>query len=127
MFSAGLRWTRLNSGCTQMACGYLWVPRLSAFSSRWWNGLPSAVLICLATISPLAAETVQAAWLRYSRLSPAAAKLYARLPGTTVLLGDSAVLRSAQQELGLKVRVPLAEAVRRTALWYGFPAEDGQI
>ncbi len=71
--------------------------------ARWWIGLLSAVLICRATTSPLAAETGAAAWLRYSRLSPEAAKQYARFPGTTVLLGDSAVLRSAQQELVLGV------------------------
>jgi dTDP-glucose 4,6-dehydratase len=31
------------------------------------------------------------------------------------------------QELGLKARIPLEEAVRRTALWYGFPALGGQL
>ncbi len=33
-------------------------------------------------------------------------------------------IERARQELGLKVRVPLAEAVRRTAAWHGFPADD---
>ena len=38
-------------------------------------------------------------WLRYSALGPRAAKAYGRLPANTVLLGDSPVLHSAQQEL----------------------------
>ena len=33
----------------------------------------------------------------------------------------------ARQELGLQVRIPLAEAVRRTARWHGFPAQDARL
>jgi len=36
-------------------------------------------------------------------------------------------IERAHQELGLKVSVPLAEAVRRTALWHGFPAVGSQL
>jgi len=36
-------------------------------------------------------------------------------------------IERARQELGLKVRVPLAEAVRRTACWHGFPADSGRL
>jgi nucleoside-diphosphate-sugar epimerase len=36
-------------------------------------------------------------------------------------------IERAHQELGLKVRVPLVDAVRRTAAWHGYPAQDGQI
>jgi len=36
-------------------------------------------------------------------------------------------IERAHQELGLKVRVPLAEALRRTASWHGFPADNGQL
>jgi len=36
-------------------------------------------------------------------------------------------IERAYQELGLKVRIPLAEAVRRTAAWHGFPADGGQL
>jgi nucleoside-diphosphate-sugar epimerase len=36
-------------------------------------------------------------------------------------------IERAHQELGLKVSVPLAEAVRRTAAWHGFPAASGQL
>ncbi len=72
----------------------------------------TAALLCLVAASPLlsaempaeiSAETDAAAWLRYSKLSPEAAKHYARLPGTIVLVGDSTVLRCAQQELVLGV------------------------
>jgi len=45
------------------------------------------------------AETGAEAWLRYSHLSPQDAKRYERLPGTTILLGDSLLLKTARQEL----------------------------
>jgi len=53
----------------------------------------------MALPPPVAAETGAEAWLRYSALSPQAAKVYERLPVNTVLLGDSLVLKTAQQEL----------------------------
>jgi len=56
--------------------------------------------VCAAVLpSPVAAETGAEAWLRYSALSPQAAKTYERLPANTVSLGDSLVLKTAQQEL----------------------------
>jgi dTDP-glucose 4,6-dehydratase len=36
-------------------------------------------------------------------------------------------IERAHQELGLKVRVPLAEAVRRTASWHEFDADSGRL
>ncbi len=48
---------------------------------------------------PLAAETGAEAWLRYSALSPQAARSYKHLPVKVVGLGDSLVLKTAQQEL----------------------------
>ena len=57
-------------------------------------------LLGASAVSPwAAAETGAEAWLRYAALDSASAKSYARLPGQTVLLGESAVLRSAQEEL----------------------------
>jgi len=44
-------------------------------------------------------ELDRQAWLRYARLEPQAAKSYERLPDKVVVLGDSVVVRSAQQEL----------------------------
>jgi len=59
----------------------------------------TALLCASALPAPLAAETGAEAWLRYPALSPQAAKAYERLPANTVLLGDSVVLKNAQQEL----------------------------
>jgi len=59
----------------------------------------AALLGVTALPRPLAAETETEAWLRYSALSPEAAKGYRQLPDKTVLLGDSVVLHTAQQEL----------------------------
>ncbi len=59
----------------------------------------TAALFCTSFASPLQAETGADGWLRYSALSPQSAKLYSKLPGATVLLGDSPVLKTAQHEL----------------------------
>jgi alpha-glucuronidase len=48
---------------------------------------------------PLAAETGAEAWLRHSALSPRVARSYKHLPVKVVGLGDSLVLKTAQQEL----------------------------
>ena len=66
--------------------------------------LLAAALLGALAISPVAhAETGAEAWLRYSALAPQEAKQYARLPRETVLLDDSVVLKTAQQELMLGV------------------------
>ena len=53
-----------------------------------------------ALLSPsLYAETGAEGWLRYAALDRTAARTYQSLPATTVALGDSIVLKSAQQEL----------------------------
>jgi alpha-glucuronidase len=39
------------------------------------------------------------AWLRYERLDSQTAKIYAKLPAKAIVLGDSEVLKTAQQEL----------------------------
>jgi len=59
-----------------------------------------AAFLCATVLPhPANAETGADAWLRYSPLSPQAAKNYERLPPQIVLLGDSPVLKTAQQEL----------------------------
>ncbi len=58
-----------------------------------------AIALLCAWPVHVAAETGAEAWLRYSRLSPQAAKAYRKLPASTGLLGDSVVLQTAQQEL----------------------------
>jgi len=68
--------------------------------TRFSSALLGLILFGAAAALPrAAAETGAEAWLRYAALDPATAKNYARLPGQTVLLGDSPVLRNAQQEL----------------------------
>ena len=65
---------------------------------RFWR--LGVVLICaLASSLPVHSETGSDGWLRYAALDAHTAKRYARLPAETVLLGDSVVLKTAQQEL----------------------------
>ena len=66
----------------------------------------------------LHAETGAPAWLRYAALEPAARVQYqAAVPATAVLLGDSPVLQTAQQELIRGVRGMLGHTLRaETAL-----------
>jgi len=73
--------------------------------------LGTAFLWAIVLIPPVVAETGARAWLRYSALSPQAAKNYERLPDKTVLLGDSPVLKTAQQELIQDVSQMLGKAL----------------
>jgi len=82
------------------------------------------VLICLAAGSPLNAETGAEAWLRYSALDPQIAKRYERLPAQTVLLGDSAVLKTGQQELTRGMAKILGRTLRPGA---GSPTESAIV
>jgi alpha-glucuronidase len=59
------------------------------------------------------AETGAEAWLRYSTLSPQALKTYKSLPRKIVMLDDSVVLKSAQQELVRGIAQMLGETLRR--------------
>ena len=73
-------------------------------------------LVRMAVFSPpAAAETGAQAWLRYTALSPQAAKGYERLPKQTALLGDSPVLQTAQQELVRGVAQMLGRTLRVSA------------
>jgi len=59
----------------------------------------SVVVLCATAFGARsAAETDTEAWLRYSALSAEAARNY-HLPGNVVVLGESPVLKTAQQEL----------------------------
>ena len=71
-------------------------------------GLVFACLIAATAASETGAE----AWLRYSALSREAAKSYQHLPRKLVVLGDSAVLKTAQQELVLGAAQILGETLR---------------
>ena len=65
-----------------------------------------------ALTSPLAAETGAEAWLRYSKLNPQAAEVYRRLPDKVVLLDDSLVLKTAEQELSLGLEQMLGRVLQ---------------
>ena len=54
---------------------------------------------CLLVTNFLQAETGEEGWLRYAPLSAQEAKQYESFPSSLVLLGDSPLLKSAQQEL----------------------------
>jgi alpha-glucuronidase len=79
---------------------------------------------CAVLPPPVAAETGADAWLRYSPLSPQAVKSYQRLPNQTVLLGDSLVLHSAQQELVRGAAQMLGRTLRADA---GSPLQNAIV
>jgi alpha-glucuronidase len=74
--------------------------------------LGTAFLCATALPTLVAAETGAEAWLRYSALTPQAARSYQRLPSQTTLLGDSPVLHTAQQELVRGVAQMLGRTLR---------------
>ena len=77
--------------------------------------LGTAFLCAIVLTPPVDAETGTEAWLRYSALSPQVSKSYERLPAKTVLLGDSLVLKTAQQELVRGVGQMLGKPLRAGA------------
>src|SRR5215472_11325546 len=62
--------------------------------------------------TPSLAETGAEAWLRYARLDDRAARKYESLPATVVTLGQSAILRSSQEELVRRIRGMLGRSLR---------------
>ena len=75
--------------------------------------LAIGIVLC-AGVQPklLRAENGAAGWLRYAALDQRAARKYKRLPGATVMLNDSLVLKTAQQELILGVKGMLGRTLR---------------
>jgi alpha-glucuronidase len=65
--------------------------------------------------SMLRAETGAEAWLRYAPLGETEAARYSSLPASVVVLGDSLVLHSAQQEMIRGVRGMLGRTLREAA------------
>src|SRR5262245_55723882 len=61
---------------------------------------------------PLAAETGYEAWLRYAPLDGSARAKYESLPANVTIMGDSAVLRSAQDELIRGLRGMMGRTLR---------------
>jgi alpha-glucuronidase len=66
------------------------------------------ILVCCTAL----AETGEDAWLRYAPLAPKDAQAYSMLPATTIKLGDSELLSSAQSELIRGVRGLLGRTLR---------------
>ncbi len=76
----------------------------------------AAAFVCAPVfVSSAPAETGAEAWLRYSALTPQAAKNYQRLPDKIVLLGDSPVLTTARHELVRGVSQMLGKTLRLQA------------
>ncbi len=82
------------------------------------------VQLSLIALLALAAsgESGAEGWLRYARLDATTAKNYAHAPDSVVLLGDSPVLQSAQQEL----RLGMQQMLGRT-LTAGSTGEDAFV
>jgi len=68
--------------------------------------------LCALIPTSVSAETGAEAWLRYAALDGTAAQRYQSLPATTVVLGDSIVLKTAQQELIQGMRGMLGRTLR---------------
>jgi alpha-glucuronidase len=75
----------------------------------------SVVLLIFVTCGTAFAETGADAWLRYAPLNLQLAQTYQTLPASSVTLGDSAVLTSAQRELVRGVRGMLGRTLRVSA------------
>jgi len=72
-----------------------------------------AAAFVYAILSPSAfAETGADAWLRYVRLDAKAAKVYQHLPSQAMMVGDSLVMKSAQQELMRGISQMLGKPLR---------------
>jgi len=70
------------------------------------------IFLCGFGAGALLAETGRDGWLRYARLDPHTADIYAALPGSAVVLGDSPVLQNAQSELARGVQAMLGKTLR---------------
>ena len=99
------------------------VSSLSQVRTASYIGLSSCKLVCtlfltLSLLLPLCAlaQTGSAldreAWLRYARLDYQAAKNYEKLPNTSVVLGNSAVLDTARRELDTGLEKMLGRSLK---------------
>ena len=71
-----------------------------------------AVILLWSSCGLLCAETGRDAWLRYAPLDDTARAKYVSLPASTVAIGESEVIRTAQQELIRGVRGMMGRALR---------------
>jgi alpha-glucuronidase len=82
---------------------------------RWCRSAGAAAVVILGLALSSRAETGREAWLRYAPLDKHAASTYANLPLATVALGDSPVLKAAQQELAVGAGKMLGKTLRADA------------
>lgn len=78
---------------------------------HWFQALLIWTALACATVFPVASETADQAWLRYAALSPQSAKTYQSLPRRVAVLGDSPILKNAQQELNRGLEQMLGRSV----------------
>ena len=88
---------------------------IRSISAGFRYAVLGTAILCVTVSPELEAETGAEAWLRYSSLSPQAAKNYERLPDKIVLLRDSLLLNTAQQELVRGVSQMLGRTLREQA------------
>jgi alpha-glucuronidase len=101
---------------------------IRSISAVLWFAVLGTALSYAIALPELEAETGAEAWLRYSALSPQAAKNYKRLPDKMVLLGDSLLLNTAQQELVRGVSQMLSRKLLEQAVIAGAdPCGGSQI
>ena len=85
------------------------------------------LLLCIVPLRTARADNGEDAWVRYARLQPSIAAQYKSLPEEVLVLGDSPVLTSAQNELirgvdgmlGEKLRVVHRPDIHRSAIVLG--------
>ncbi len=89
---------------------WLWTMLFQAPASRSYN-VGSEHALSIADLARLTAQTLQPTLpVEIGRAPTAGAPISSYVPST----------RRAQEELGLREHIPLAEALRRTAVWHGF-------
>ena len=71
----------------------------SAIATSLWLALVAVAFVSASLPARAWAETGAEAWLRYAPLEAKAAENYKSVPSQIVVLGDSVVMKSAQQEL----------------------------
>ena len=71
-----------------------------------------AILLGVCGCEFLQAETGREAWLRYAPLDEVGHAKYAGIPASAIAVGDSAVIRTAQQELVRGLRGMLGRVLR---------------
>src|SRR5690348_4492252 len=71
----------------------------------------TCILVLLLSGTLACAETGEEAWLRYFHLTGQELKAYTAFPASLVVLGDSILLKSAQQELSRGIEAILGKKI----------------